>query len=66
MLRYEYRFTGLWLGGKVITLAADGDTALAMTTKRVRDEGFDPQTLRLDSVRKIDTSEIVYFDDGNY
>lgn len=66
MLRYEYRFTGLWLGGKVIALAADGDTALAMTIKRVRDEGFDPLTVRLDSIREIDTPEIVYFDSGDY
>lgn len=66
MHRFEYRFTGLWHGGKVVALAPDGETALIMVIERVRAEGFDPATIRLESSGPIETPEVVYFDDGNY
>jgi len=63
---FIFYFDGSWLGGKIIIVANDVERALKEARQHLIANGYGNDVLRLEETYKINTTEVIYYDNGDY
>jgi len=63
---FIFYFDGSWLGGKIIIVANGVERALKEARQHLIANGYGNDVLRLEETYKINTTEVIYYDNGDY
>lgn len=63
---YEFSFDGLWIAQKVLVVSTSREQAEFHARKRIKDEGFDPDTIEFVDVYEVGEGVVPYFNNGDY